>query len=108
MIPMRLPPSASVVATLAVRFDLPVPPRKEWMEIILAMDVFRGIGSAGGQTARAQIPGAGLEILEIVAAYDGGDLPAFLGVVDLHTKLADLILQLLVAQIRLQSSGSQK
>jgi hypothetical protein len=32
---MRRPPAASSVATLAVVFDLPVPPRNEWMAMIL-------------------------------------------------------------------------
>jgi len=35
--PIRCPPAASSVAMLAAMFDLPVPPRKEWIEMIFAM-----------------------------------------------------------------------
>src|SRR6476660_6072455 len=35
--PTRLPLMASNVARLAVRLDLPVPPRYEWTEMILAI-----------------------------------------------------------------------
>jgi hypothetical protein len=35
--PIRWPAAASSVATLAAMFDLPVPPRKEWIEMIFAM-----------------------------------------------------------------------
>src|SRR3954447_3108000 len=37
MIPTRLPCCASRTATLAVIFDLPVPPRNEWVEMIFVM-----------------------------------------------------------------------
>ena len=35
--PTRRPSAASRAATLAVVLDLPVPPRKEWMDMILVM-----------------------------------------------------------------------
>ena len=36
MTPTRLPARATSTARLAVVFDLPVPPRKEWVEMIFA------------------------------------------------------------------------
>ncbi len=35
--PTRRPSAASKAATLAVVLDLPVPPRNEWIEMILAI-----------------------------------------------------------------------
>jgi hypothetical protein len=43
--PIRRPSAASSVATLAVVFDLPVPPWNEWMAMILDMVGPYGLGS---------------------------------------------------------------
>src|SRR5262245_32074409 len=37
--PTRRPPRARRVARLALRFDFPVPPRKEWTEMILVTTI---------------------------------------------------------------------
>src|SRR6266849_2319689 len=42
IMPMRRPSAASKTAMLAVMFDLPVPPRNEWSEMILLMASLHG------------------------------------------------------------------
>src|SRR5436190_10695508 len=66
--PTRWPSAASSAATLAAAFDLPVPPRNEWTEMIL--DIVPLLCIPGcvlllGVRAKAKRGGLGLEVLEV-------------------------------------------
>ena len=58
--PTRLPDWASKAATLAVVFDLPVPPRKLWMETMVDKPFLPGAArpSFPSRRAKASAPGA--------------------------------------------------
>src|SRR6266545_3734783 len=87
--PIRCPPAASSVATLAVMFDLPVPPRNEWTEMIFATALVLG--------TCPQLVRSALEVPEIVRVGDLGHLLGGPSRVDLDLELADLLLQGLLA-----------
>src|SRR6266511_1003281 len=87
--PIRCPPAASSVATLAVMFDLPVPPRYEWTEMIFATALVLG--------TCPQLVRSALEVPEIVRVGDLGHLLGGPSRVDLDLELADLLLQGLLA-----------
>src|SRR5436309_183818 len=83
----RLPCSASAVARLAEMFDLPVPPRKEWTEMILDM---AGSSSSAGQERPAQLGGPPLQVLEVVRLHNLRHCPGLLHLVDLDAELRHL------------------
>src|SRR6266536_6618686 len=87
--PIRCPSAASSVATLAAMFDLPVPPRNEWIEMIFATALVVGMCPQLGRSA--------LEVPEIVRVGDLGHLRGGPARIDLDLELADLLLQGLLA-----------
>src|SRR3954467_4876902 len=94
MIPTRLPVIAAHAEILAVRFDFPVPPRKEWIEMI-----FDKYFPLVPRNSLAQLASPALERPEILGLHDGRYLPSLLRFVDLDLQLADVILQFLLPHI---------
>src|SRR6187397_396680 len=90
----RFPEDARQTARLAVRFDLPVPPRYEWMETILAMLRRSGDDSArsarAGRVAGDQHFGPRLQRLKVVRLGDLGDLGGLSLLVNGDHELLDL------------------
>src|ERR687898_315758 len=104
--PMRGPSAASSVATLAVVFDLPVPPRNEWMAMILDMvgplSVRRGRmlrsaticrASRVSVFTKAQLVRLSLQILKIVSLGNLGHLASGSDFIDLDAELLHLLFQ---------------
>src|SRR4051794_22434999 len=100
--PTRRSAAASSAATFATVLDLPVPPRNEWMEMVVAMVVPPGVWSGrraalgaslfGAQAARLVLQGA-----KIVRLGDLGHLTGLLALVDLDAQLLHLLSQTLLA-----------
>src|SRR6188472_2115609 len=90
----RFPEDARHTARFAVRFDLPVPPRYEWMATTLAMDSALRRDSArevgASRVAGGQYLGPGLQFLKIVRLGDLGDLRGLALLVDGDDELLDL------------------
>src|SRR5215470_4596535 len=98
--PTRWPSAASNVATLAAAFDLPVPPRNEWTEMILdivpLLCIFGCVLFLGvilGVRAKAERGGLGLEVLEVFGLGNLGNLPGGACLVNLDAQLPHLLLQ---------------
>src|SRR5436853_5582440 len=81
-----LPSRASSVATFAVVFDLPVPPRNEWTEITVAI-------RATLLGVEPQRTGLLLQVAEVVGLGDRIDLLRGLRLVDLDLQRLHLRLQ---------------
>src|SRR5215208_2549255 len=94
--PMRRPSAASSAAMLAVVFDLPVPPRKECMAMILDMFGLSRLGCIM-LGAEAQPVRLTLQILEVVGLGDLRHLTSGPGFVDLDAQLLHLLLEALLA-----------
>src|SRR5436190_19327453 len=92
------PCCASSVATLAVVFDLPVPPRNEWTEIscAIARAYTALLGVAQPEALRLL-----LQIAEVVGVGDLFDLPGRLRLVDLDLQRLHLRLQASLALVDL-------
>src|SRR5262245_25334975 len=88
--PTRRPSEASSVATLAVVFDLPVPPRKEWTETSCAMVRPYYAWSVSVEPEGARLL---LEVAEVVGVRDLRDPAGGAGLVDLDPELLHLRLQ---------------
>src|SRR6476646_9820319 len=88
--PTCRPSAARMVATFAVVFDLPVPPRNECTETTWAMPRPYPARSVGVEAHAACLL---LEVAEVVGVGDLGDLLGSAGLVDLDAELLDLGLQ---------------
>src|SRR4249919_110221 len=89
-IPTRRPSAARTVATFAVVFDLPVPPRNECTETTCAMARPYPARSVGVEAHAARLL---LEVAEVVRVGDLRDLLGGAGLVDLDAELLHLGLQ---------------
>src|SRR5438477_5170506 len=94
--PTRWPSAASSVATLAAVFDLPVPPRNEWTEMIV--DIVPLLCALecvlrGGVRAQPELGGPCLQVLEVLGLGDLGHLPGGSHFVDLDAQLPHLLRQ---------------
>src|SRR5215469_8144180 len=98
--PTSWPSAANNVATLAAAFDLPVPPRNEWTEMILdivpllcILGCVLFLGVILGVRAKAERGGLGLEVLEVFGLGNLGNLPGGACLVNLDAQLPHLLPQ---------------
>src|SRR5574341_2097302 len=109
--PTRCPAIATCEATLAVVFDLPVPPRKEWIETILVMMPVLQVNWEGLLVACfalfANPLGSRLQIRIETTLGELLILGLALGLVNLDGQLAQLVLQVFLTFLHALDHGEE-